>query len=681
MIYDGLRHRYFKIDEATAGLLSLWPSHATIGGLVAAARTELGLAVDEREVEALRHFLVGNHLVVPQSEQDWRGLLGHERRGRHSPLMYLVHNYLFVRLPLFDPQPLLARLVPATAPLFSRAAAFVVVALGVAGLYLVSRQWDVFLATLPGLLSLEGLLLSALSIAFVKTLHELGHAIVAARHGCRVPSMGLCLMVLMPILYTEVSDAWRRRSRRQRLAIGAAGLIVETAVACIATFLWAFLPDGPVRSLVFTLATTSWIMSLALNLNPFMRFDGYHILADATGMDNLQPRAFAMGRWWLREKLFALGSPPPEHMPRGRTRLLVLYAYATWAYRLVVFIGIALLVYYLTFKLLGLALFVIEIAFFIALPIWREIKEWHRMRARIFAQRRTYVTLAALIMFVVSAFVPWSSRIMIPAIAEDQQLHQVYPKRPARVEAVHVLRGDWVEAGQRLVELVSPELDSEIERTRLSMRAVSLRLSRRTADLKDRAESFVLEDSLYSLRSRLAGLEAERAELVITAAEAGHVAELAPQLQPGRWVQRTDLVAIIAGGQRRIVRGYVGELDVARLDMKAPSRFIPELALMPSLAVELRHIAMVGTDAMDIPALSTHYGGGVAARSQQRGNQQRVQVTAGGQFLVTGLIDDAAAPRAERVIRGTVHAAGLAESIAARVWRQVLKVLIRESGV
>ncbi|NHW78486.1 site-2 protease family protein, partial [Escherichia coli] len=78
----------------------------------------------------------------------------------------------------------------------------------------------------------------------VKSLHELGHAFTAARYGLHVPAMGVAFMVLAPILYTDVTDAWRLSSRRQRMAIHAAGVIVELALASIALFAWALLPDG-----------------------------------------------------------------------------------------------------------------------------------------------------------------------------------------------------------------------------------------------------------------------------------------------------------------------------------------------------------------------------------------------------------------------------------------------------
>ena len=111
---------------------------------------------------------------------------------------------------------------------------------------------------------------------------------------------------------------------------------------------------GLFKSVAFFIATTSWISSLLINISPFMRFDGYYIFADYLKLENLQPRAFALAKWKLREILFGLNKNAPETMQTHRRNLLILYAWSTWKYRFFLFIGIALLVSFYAFKLLGM---------------------------------------------------------------------------------------------------------------------------------------------------------------------------------------------------------------------------------------------------------------------------------------------------------------------------------------
>ena len=183
--------------------------------------------------------------------------------------------------------------------------------IGVVGLFLVGRQWDAFVSTFLHFFNWRGAVMYGAVLCLVKVVHELGHAYTATRFGCRVPTIGVAFMVMVPVLYSDVSDSYRLSSKRKRVAIAAAGVVAELGLAAVATVLWAFLPDGPLRSMAFVVATSSWIMSLTVNLNPLMRFDGYYLLADGLGLPNLQDRACAFGQWKLRQLLFGAGSPQP----------------------------------------------------------------------------------------------------------------------------------------------------------------------------------------------------------------------------------------------------------------------------------------------------------------------------------------------------------------------------------
>ena len=108
-----------------------------------------------------------------------------------------------------------------------------------------------------------------LALVISKICHELGHALVATHFRVRVSHMGIALVVLWPMLYTDTSESWKLRSSRQRLAVSTAGIAVEMALAGLATLAWALLDDGPLRQAALYLATTGWALSLALNASPF----------------------------------------------------------------------------------------------------------------------------------------------------------------------------------------------------------------------------------------------------------------------------------------------------------------------------------------------------------------------------------------------------------------------------
>ena len=76
-----------------------------------------------------------------------------------------------------------------------------------------------------------------------------------------------------------------------------AGMIAELALAGLATLAWSLVPDGTLRSALFFLATTAWVLTVAVNASPFMRFDGYFILSDTLDYPGLHERA---GNWAKR---------------------------------------------------------------------------------------------------------------------------------------------------------------------------------------------------------------------------------------------------------------------------------------------------------------------------------------------------------------------------------------------
>jgi putative peptide zinc metalloprotease protein len=128
----------------------------------------------------------------------------------------------------------------------------------------------------PGLL----LLVFALAIASAG-FHELGHA-SACRYGGGTPGgMGMGIYMVWPAFYTDVTDAYRL-PRRDRLRVDLGGLYFN-AVAAVATVgVWL---AWHVDALLLLVALQ--LLQMVKQLSPIIRADGYHILADATGVPDL----------------------------------------------------------------------------------------------------------------------------------------------------------------------------------------------------------------------------------------------------------------------------------------------------------------------------------------------------------------------------------------------------------
>lgn len=675
LIYDATRHRYFEIDQTTFEVLSVWRGGMTLDALVAAVGQRFGKRIETADVEALRRFAAANFLTELPTDGGWRQLADTARRAQPGWWQWLLHHYLFFKIPLLRPQRFLDSTQPIAALFFRRAVLVFIALLGVAGLYLVSRQWDEFLSTFHTFWSLEGVAAFAIALLAIKALHELGHAYTLVRYGGQVPAMGVAFMLMTPMLYTDVTDAWRLPTRRQRILVDSAGVIVELMIACLATFLWSFLPDGLLKGIVFVTATTGWIMSLAINLNPFMRFDGYFVLGDLIGIANLQPRSFALARWHLREVLFALGEPPPELFARATRRTLIAYAWATWIYRLLLFIGIAVIVYFYFFKLLGIALFVFEIAFFVIKPIWSEIMEWKKRAPVIARGRRFFWTMGGAVVVTLAVFVPWSGRVEVPVVVEPVAYQRVFPPRAGEISSIAVVAGQQVAKGDVLAVLRSEQLEYEIRIAETRIAATRVRLARLVADAADRRSAVVLERELKSATTELAGLRASLAEMTLRAPFDGEVVEIGHWLHPGRTVGVRQVVAAVARRDQLQARGYVGERDVWRIADGAAARFIPDDGERASIRLAVREISASGVANLDIDDLASPYGGAIEATRQQDGRATPMVA----QYRVLLDVPDSVS-QPERRIRGIAIVEGTRQSFADRLWRQVMRVVIREGG-
>jgi putative peptide zinc metalloprotease protein len=119
--------------------------------------------------------------------------------------------------------------------------------------------------------------LIVLSAAF----HEIGHAAACRYGGARPGAMGGGLYMIWPAFYTEASDAYRL-DRRARLRVDLGGLYFSAIFAVATAGLW--LVTG-VDALLLVVAVQ--LVQVARQLVPFIRADGYHILADLIGVPDL----------------------------------------------------------------------------------------------------------------------------------------------------------------------------------------------------------------------------------------------------------------------------------------------------------------------------------------------------------------------------------------------------------
>ncbi|MBN3195464.1 HlyD family efflux transporter periplasmic adaptor subunit [Pectobacterium versatile] len=670
---DPLRGLYFRIGWAEMAILSRW-SMGNAAQIVAEVNQTSALTLDDSDVQYFNRFLQANSLTRVSGDEAIAQFARQVEQSRVSIWRKLLKNYLFFRIPLWHPDRFLGATLPWIEPFFSRTFLKLTLLVAVLGLFLAGRQWETFKHTFLHFFTLEGAALAGLTLCFTKILHEFGHAYTCKRFGARVATMGVAFLVMMPVLYTDTSGSWKLTRRRQRMAIGAAGMMTELVLAAWATLAWSFLPDGMLRSAAFMLATTTWIMTLAINLSPLMRFDGYFLLSDGLQMPNLQNRGFAIGRWQMREWLFGLGDAPPEHFPRWLQRTLVGYAFAVWIYRFFLFTGIAILVYHMTFKLLGMLLFAIEIGYFVVMPVVNEVREWSKRRKDYRMNRNMTTTLTVSAVVLLLLMIPWQRGVYAPALLRAEQQSSLYMPVPAMIQRIDVQVGQPVHAGQTLFTLSSDALAHERQQLERQIATLSWQSTFQVFNKEAAGDHQRVKQEHEAALQKLQVLQRQSEQLTVRAPIDGVVADMATPLETGEWLGQGEWLAVVTKPTGGLVEAFVSEKDWQRLRTGAKGTFYLQDVSRSSLPLTVVEIARTATrDLNAAPELASIYGGDIATLSDA---QRKLHPEQAVYRVLLSLPDDYRAQ--PQVLRGTVVMDGEAQSLLIRGWKVVSAVLIRE---
>ncbi|MFZ9562725.1 MAG: HlyD family efflux transporter periplasmic adaptor subunit, partial [Burkholderiales bacterium] len=446
-------------------------------------------------------------------------------------------------------------------------------------------------------------------------------------------------------------------------------------IAIWATLAGVLLPDGLLRTSMFLLASTTWIATLLINASPFLRFDGYFLMMDWLDMPNLHARAFALGRWRLREWLFGLEVPPPEQMGPRRQRLLIFFAYATWGYRLLVFGGIAVIVYQAFPKPLGPVLAAIEVSWFIILPVLHEMKIWREYLRNLLRTRPGQRTLGVLVCLLLVVIVPWDTRVEGQGVLKPLESYPLIAPGGARISTMPVSNGAAVPAQALL--LILEQVDLQFQHRALAARSAGLswQVSAAGVDAKLREQQQVIAAKREKVDAEQQGLEKQQRQFVMRAPFAGTFYLTDPDLVAGNWVGKNEKLGELVGSAGLRVETYLAEADIDRLRVGDQGVFYPEPGSPGSLKLVVNNIDTDATHELTEGMLASNRGGGLAMREHAK-----ALVPEQALYRVVLSVRAGETPVHLPVLRGRVVIHGRAQNSLLRYVRAGLAVLWREAG-
>jgi len=614
LVEDPLNQKFYRMGEREWRFCRKLDGQRTLREvlrLVAAeaeAEDQHGPPLSQTDAVNLCRWLMANQLVEPlaaaQTGPDAAPAAAVAEDHELAALTQI--NPLFLKIPLFNPDHLLGRLLPYCRWMLTPAAFVVWLAVLLVGLASVMANWTRFSDSFSHVWSADNWLLLFATWFLLKIVHELFHGLVCKKYGGSVPRCGVMFIMLSPVAFVDVTSSWRFRSKWQRIFTSAAGMYVEFFLAALAAILWARQEPGVIAQTCRNVITAASLSTLLFNGNFLMRFDGYYIVTDLLDIQNL----YTLGRQhitYLTRRHF-LGLPAAEVRAAGSKLLFIkCYGLASLVWRMFFYVGIVVVASHL-FRGAGIVLAVGSGLAWFALPAWRFVQYVRHGKQEEQPDRRRMAAVAAAAFAVVglAAMLPWPGGISAPAVVEYAPLALVRAESAGFVTQICVQSGDFVSRGQVLAYLTNPVLEQQLRDIELLGQQAELkcRILRDDNELAQYQAELQQSKSLVEKRDEL---QRRVAQLTVRAPEPGRVIGRQLATLAGRYLEIGDELLAIGDENRKELRVSIAQSDVTRfrewtnrpVRVRAKGRSCPlGSALLsrvnPRATSQVPHVALTG---------------------------------------------------------------------------------------
>lgn len=596
MINDPGRNKFFMIGWAENQILEHWH----LGDpkkILDAINNKTTLNINETDIENFYLFLKNNYLIQQSGYEIHK--MGKEQKifAKDSWIKWLIHHYLFFRVPLWHPDKFLVKTRKVATYIFSKKLLYIMLFLAFVAVYQISTQWQPFKHTFSTIFNFQGLIYYFIAFTLCKFFHEMGHAYMCRKYDIPVQSLGVAFLVFWPVLYTDTTLSWVLKSK-ERMRIASAGIWIETYVVIIAALIWCNTDNITLKTVCYMIITVNWLGSLLINASPFMRFDGYYVLADYLRMPNLQPRAFALTRWQIRRWLFAWSDPPPEKYSKNLHYFLIGYSITTWLYRLILYTAIAVLVYNFVIKIVGIILFIIEVYYFILGPFINEARTWFFYKDRFSWNINAKITIACTSLLLLLLVLPIRTTITLPGTMsylhifiiaeEDGMLEKALPKQ-----------GEKVKKGEIIAELSSSYLENALTLVMLHYKLQLAQLRNAKINLENINEKNIILSDINKSQAEYGKLYAMYDKLKLRAPFNGIIYEVATDLAPGDYVMKNEWLADVVDTSKIYIEAYVNEIDLYLIKKGSTGYFYPYHFSQNRIPVKVIEIDALNTNALN----------------------------------------------------------------------------------
>lgn len=547
------------------------------------------------------HQLAFLNLPISNNKTLYRRHQSKLQAKRHAKIM----GFLFLQIPLINPNTFLDNTLHHAKHLFHRSFFLIWAALMLLGTTIVCLKHKELLAPFQTLRA-SNLISMWVILIFLKVIHEFGHAYACKIRGGYVSEMGIYMIAMTPCAYVDVSSSWGFPRKLDRIIVGLGGMYFESLIALIALFVWALSGQTSVGSLAHQVFFLSGIVTILMNINPLMRFDGYYILSDLLEIPNLRQRSqnFTLG---ILKKIFLGIKPPASNHGLGMKLFLTLFGTAGSLYKITVVLGISMAIatkaFLLGMIMAGIYIFleIIKLSKRIYLYLWKS-PEVSDVRFRATALGVAFFLGLPAIIF----WLPIPSYVQSPGQLTRQKEHVARARQDGFIRQINYQSATWVNPQSPLVTLENTQIQLAVLEAQANLTEGKIQLD---TYLKHNSSSLEIARQRKindALQSELDLYQTKKSRLIVQSETEGEIIDMVENKDLGRFIKAGEPLATIVSGPWMIYVLLSGE-ELATIQPQLDQSVEFRTAAQPGVVLEgkITTISPSGTQVIDSPVLTS----------------------------------------------------------------------------
>ncbi len=562
-VFDPVSDKYYRLHTKEYKVIRYLYSNHVFNELAEELIRRKIIESDD-ELKTILNFLRQSSLLLPDYRLTEGVLLKKiELFNKSSAFLKFLKVYLFFKLPLFDPDKFLNSTMPYFRRAFNKWTIYFIIFISASGYTAWIINFNRFISTVVDSINYVGIIRFGIALIFMKIIHELGHAYAAKANNVRVRKIGIFFMVFFPRLYIDLTDSWKISDRKQKMLIDSAGIIAEVVLGGIAALVWVNIGPGVISSISYYVLTVSVFNTIFVNGNPLIRYDGYYLLMDFTNIDNLRMKSILSVKKWYYRILF--GIKQKQNIKNKNIQLfLIVFGIASYIYRLFLYTGIILIVYFKFAKSIGIVLMLIEVYVLILEPLVLEIRKIFQLR-KAFNRKRSRVSLSVFLVVILIMFIPLPWNLQGPCEVRSQNDIIIFASFDGFLAEIFPKNGTKVEKGQKLFKIENPFLINKIVIDNYLLLANKIEYDQLLSDKTKLGWANVKQMDIQRLSNELKNGRRYLSSLEIFSPINGIFVQFDREMQLGKWLKKGEPIGEVYDNLKENIIAYFKEDDIAEI--------------------------------------------------------------------------------------------------------------------